>query len=200
MYYDQATGDVVGNEIAANVYLGIMAGAGIAQLVLTIIISFFTLRRGKNMLIPAILYCICMGVLISSFGLLMPWYYIAGAFGITFLAFTGMAIIGLTSKRNLSGLGFIGYGLLFSILIFSLFSLIFFLLAPQLFSWMNIGISLLIIVAMLLITAFDVWNIKKIIAKGQMSNNLALYCAFQLYVDFILIFIRILSLLANTRN
>lgn len=200
MYYDAAADTIHGGETAATIYLGVLIGSSILQLILTIIITFVAFRRGKGLAIPAFLYSVCMGVLISSFGMLMPWYYIVGAFGITFLSFAGMAIIGLTSKRNLSGLGFIGYGILFSIMIVSLFSIIFYLIFPGFFEWMYVGISVLIIVAMLLITAFDIWNIKKIIEKGQMSNNLALYCAFNLYVDFIVIFIRILSLLAHTRN
>ena len=130
----------------------------------------------------------------------MPWYYIVAAFGITFFAFLGMALIGILSKRNLSALGFIGFGLLFATMLISLGAVLFYIFAPALFNFMYVGISLVIVVALLLITAYDVWNIKKIIEKGQMSNNLALYCAFTLYVDFIAIFIRILSIIANTRN
>ena len=200
MYYDASLDVLVGSEEGLTIFLGLLVGSSILQLILTLIISFTCLRSGRNLLIPAILYTVTMGVLVASFGMLMPWYYIVAAFGITFFAFLGMALIGILSKRNLSALGFIGFGLLFATMLISLGAVLFYIFAPALFNFMYVGISLVIVVALLLITAYDVWNIKKIIEKGQMSNNIALYCAFTLYVDFIAIFIRILSIIANTRN
>ena len=35
---------------------------------------------------------------------------------------------------------------------------------------------------------------------GQMNDNLALYCAFTMYSDFIVIFIRVLYVLALTKS
>lgn len=56
-------------------------------------------------------------------------------------------------------------------------------------------ISFAIFAAMMFITIFDIWNIKKITERGEMSTNLELYCAFTLYVDFIYILIRIIYFL-----
>ena len=61
-------------------------------------------------------------------------------------------------------------------------------------------ISLLAFAAMMFITIWDMWRIKQIAEQGAMNDNLALYCAFNLYVDFIYILIRILSLLARNRK
>lgn len=201
IYFDTLSNDAVAESVdGLTIFLGLLVGSSILQLVLTLIISFTCLRSGKNLLFPAILYTMTMGVLVSAFGMFMPWYYIVAAFGITFFAFLGMALIGILSKRNLSALGFIGFGLLFATMLISLGAVLFYIFAPALFNFMYVGISLVIVIALLLITAYDVWNIKKIIEKGQMSNNIALYCAFTLYVDFIAIFIRILSLINNLRN
>ena len=60
--------------------------------------------------------------------------------------------------------------------------------------------SLVSLLAMLFITAFDFYRVKKIASKGEQSNDLALYCAFNLYVDFIYILIRILSILARSKK
>jgi len=49
----------------------------------------------------------------------------------------------------------------------------------------------------MLITIFDVWRVKKIAQRGEQTNNVALFCAFNLYVDFIYIFIRVLSFVAS---
>ena len=125
MYFDTSTGDIVGPVEAYTIFLGLLVGSSILQLVLTLIISFTCLRSGRNLLFPAILYTMTMGVLVSAFGMFMPWYYIVAAFGITFFAFLGMALIGILSKRNLSALGFIGFGLLFSVMLISLGAVLF---------------------------------------------------------------------------
>ncbi|MFA5481520.1 MAG: hypothetical protein WC282_03980, partial [Bacilli bacterium] len=46
-----------------DLYLGVMIGASIAQLVVMIWISFGVMRRGKNIAIPFLIYTIVMGVL-----------------------------------------------------------------------------------------------------------------------------------------
>ena len=56
-------------------------------------------------------------------------------------------------------------------------------------------VSFAVFAAVMFITIFDIWNIKKICERGAMSNNLALYCAFTLYVDFIYLLIRVLYFL-----
>ena len=51
--------------------------------------------------------------------------------------------------------------------------------------------------AMLLITIFDINRVKRIADSGEQSNKTAVLCAFNLYVDFIYIFIRILSIVVR---
>ena len=51
--------------------------------------------------------------------------------------------------------------------------------------------------AIMLITAFDVWRIRRISESGQASKNLALYCAFNIYIDFIYMFMRIAMILSR---
>ena len=53
---------------------------------------------------------------------------------------------------------------------------------------------------MMLFVAFDVNRMVAIAQKGMATTNTALYCAFQLYGDFIVLFIRILYLLLATQS
>ena len=60
--------------------------------------------------------------------------------------------------------------------------------------------TLALAVVLLIVVAADAYNIKNIIRRGQMNDNLALYCAFTMYSDFIVIFIRVLYVLALTKS
>lgn len=189
-----STEGVITEEVA-RAYLITMITASVTQVILTIVIVFTSLRAGKAKVIPIILYAICMGVLISSFALYLNWWTLAATFGIAALAFGGMALIGVTSKRA-SGMGMVGFGLLFGVLMVSLFNIIFVLLLPGVWLIQNIITSIILVIAIMLITAYDVYNIKQISMRCQADNNLALYLAFNLYLDFIIILIHLLRLVA----
>ena len=158
-------------------------------------IVFTSLRQGKAGIIPIVLYAICMGVLISSFSLFLEWYTMAATFGIAALSFAGMALIGARSKKA-GAMGMIGFGLIFSVLIASLFNIFLVIFLPGGFAIVNVITSIIIVIAIMLITAFDVHNIKQISARCLPDNNLALYLAFNLYLDFIIILIHLLRLVA----
>ena len=180
-------------EQIAKAYTITMITASVAQIVLTIVIVFTSLRQGKAKVIPIVLYAICMGVLISSFSLYLNWWTLAATFGIAALSFGGMALLGVTVK-NATGLGLVGFGLLFSVVMASMFNLIFALLLPGVWLVQNIVTSFILVIAIMLITAYDVYNIKQISMRCQADNNLALYLAFNLYLDFIIILIHLLRL------
>lgn len=181
------------SEALARAYTIMLITASVTQIVLTIVIVFTSLRPGKAKVIPIVLYAICMGVLISSFSLFLEWYTMTATFGIAALSFGAMALIGATSKRA-SGMGMVGFGLLFGVLMVSLFNIIFVLLLPGVWVIQNIITSIILVIAIMLITAYDVYNIKQISMRCQADNNLALYLAFNLYLDFIIILIHLLRL------
>ncbi|MCQ2796224.1 MAG: Bax inhibitor-1/YccA family protein [Bacilli bacterium] len=183
-------------NVRNDAYFITLITASITQIVLTVVIAFTSLKRGKAAVIPLVLYAVCMGVLLSSFTFLgLEWYTLAATFGIAALAFGGMALIGTRSKKA-TGMGLIGFGLLFGILIAGLFNIFLALFLPGGFAIVNIITSILIVVAIMLITAYDVHNIKQISMRCQADNNLALYLAFNLYLDFIIILIHLLRLVA----
>ena len=187
---------VLDEAVRNNAYMITLITASITQIVLTIVIAFTSLRRGKASVIPLVLYAVCMGVLLSSFTFLgLEWYTLAATFGIAALAFGGMALIGMRSK-NATGMGLVGFGLLFGVMLASLFNIFLVLFLPGGFAVVNIITSIIIVIAIMLITAFDVHNIKQISMRCQADNNLALYLAFNLYLDFIIILIHLLRLVA----
>ena len=114
-----------------------------------------------------------------------------------------MFLIGWFTKRDLSILGMIGFGMIIGLLFIGLFNVIWMLFFPgfEMIYWV---VSYGMFAAMLLITIFDINRVKRIADSGEQSNKTAILCAFNLYVDFIYIFIRILSIVvriyARSRN
>lgn len=147
-------------------------------------------------MIPFVLYAIVMGVFISGFTMFVPFYLIAISFGLTCFTFGIMFVIGWFTKRDLSILGMIGFGMMIGILFIGLFNVIWMLFFPgfEMIYWV---ISYGMFAAMLLITIFDINRVKRIADSGEQSNKTAILCAFNLYVDFIYIFIRILSIVVR---
>ena len=176
-------------------YMGLIIGSSIMQIILTIWILFGSIKMSRTQVIPMVLYSICMGVLLSSFTFVLTPGTLGFTFLIAALAFGGMALVGLFSKKA-SALGMVGFGILFSVMLTVLFGFVFWILVPHAAFMMNIVVSILVIIAVMLITAYDVHNIKRISMAGENSSNLALYLAFNLYTDFVLILIRLLQIVA----
>ncbi len=176
-------------ETFRNVYLGLMIGSAVALIIMTFVINLVFLRGRHSILVPAIIYCVLMGVLLSSFPIFIDWKILGMAFGITSGIFLLLTLIAVISKGNMSPLLMLAFGLFMGSGILILVNL---LMRSSTLYWV---ISFAIFAAMMFITIFDIWNIKKITERGEMSTNLELYCAFTLYVDFIYILIRIIYFL-----
>lgn len=111
--------------------------------------------------------------------------------------FVSMAIIGKTTSVDLSKYSGLLIGGLFTVVIMSVLSIF----IPVLRN--NILISYLGLIIFLGITAWDVQRIKGyyLQSSGALQENLAVYGAFQLYLDFINIFIYLLRILSrNSKN
>lgn len=176
-------------------YIAIMIGTFIALIIDTVVINA-TLAKGKHSLIvPFVIYSVLMGVLLSSFVLIIDFWTIAEALGISAAVFLILFFIGYFSKKDLSPFAFIGLSILMMLGFLGLFWGLFYFLNPQAFLVYNIIFSFAFGIVMLIVIAADAYNIKKILANGQENNNLALYCAWVMYSDFIILFIRILYIL-----
>ena len=179
---------------SAVVLLVLLIVSFIAIIVLSFVVPIVVARGKGNVLVPAILYTVFMGIALSSLTIFIDWSLLGMTFGITSLVFGLMALIALLSKGKLNGLAIAAIGLFIGAAMLSLTLWIMMLLGvfSEPIYW---AISLLTFAAVMLITIWDMARIKNIAQQGEMSNNISLYCAYILYNDFIVIFLKILRFL-----
>lgn len=203
-YTDAATGYLSEEGTTIVAISGIVAM--IVAYIDSFVILFASLRSGKAPWVGYIIYALCVGVGFSLI-LLVPGVsleIVAEAFGITAACFGVMFLIGYFSPVNLSPLAFIAIALLIGLLLASLVFGIWYLAVPD--SGAAIAFdywtTVIIIIITMLITGWDANNMSRWVERGATNQNIALYCAFNLYSDFIGLFIRILYflLLAKNRN
>lgn len=177
----------------------------IAIIILSFVIPVRAARSGKSLWVPYVLYCIFMGFLLSAVLLTgIPFWMIGEAFGLTCLAFAGMFAIGWFAKKDISILGFIALNLLMAALLVGLVTALIYVFGNVMswfvFRWIDVGISAIMIVAIMLITAVDTYRIKQIVARGGATTNLYLFGAYVMYTDFIALLLRILYLIARLQG
>lgn len=180
--------------ISAEGYMVLMIAAIILMFVETFVIHIRLAKNKKSLLTPFIVYSASMGIMLSTLVAITNPLYIALAFGITALLFGVMALYGLLTKRDLSMMGSMAFSIFVGALILSLVNWI---LQSETIYWI---VSFATFGAIMLFVSVDMWRIKKISESGMGSSNLCLYCAFQLYVDFMYIFMRVLEFLARLNS
>lgn len=190
-------------EEGANIMLWTLLGSLIFLLLFSIITGIAMRKTAGHGTLPIfIVYSAVMGIMLASllyFGL--SYEIVAEALGITALAFFGMFAVGFFSKRDMTWLGLIGIGLIVGGLLMSLFYGIWYLIAGSgAFTWLDVGVSFIILIGIMLLTAFDANRMGKIVSEGHVDTNLIIYCAYTMYCDFIAILFRVIYLLMATRN
>lgn len=190
------------SEEGAMVMLWTLLGSLLFLLVFSIVTGIVTRKRAGHGTLPIfIVYSAVMGIMLASLLYFGLSYEIVGeALGITAVAFFSMFAIGFFAKRDMTWIGLIGWGLLIGALLMSCFYGIWYLIAPGAFGWLDIGVSFIVLIAFMLITAFDANKMGKMVSAGRIDTNLVIYCAYTMYADFIAIFFRVLYLLMATRN
>ena len=190
-------------------WIVILAISSFAQFILIFLVNSKAIR-GKSVgtWVSYLLYAVCMGILMSVFfmfgdlGIALPTF--ATAFGITCLAFLVMALIGFLTKGNLNIFANIGLGLLFGgmMLVFVNYMLMLFMPASYgVWTWMDWVITFVMLIAILLITAYDMNRFKNDLNAGAIqTDSLFVYYAFSFYCDFIYILIRIFVVLLASRR
>ena len=107
-----------------------------------------------------------------------------------------MSIYGYTTKKDLLSMGSFLIMLLWGALIVSLFSLF--------FGGVGIWFSYLMVFVFTGLVAYETQMIKNIYYEvgdyTEESDKIAVWCAYNLYLDFINIFIHLLRILSNSRN
>lgn len=145
-------------------------------------------------------YSVLNGVTLSSIFLAYTQASIATTFLITAGMFAAMAIYGLVTKRDLSGMGSFMFMGLIGIILASIVNI--FLKSPALY-WAISAIGVLVFVGL---TAYDVQKIKQIGEQGIMEQGEgairkgAIIGALALYLDFINLFLMLLRFFGGSRD
>ncbi len=194
--YITATVPVIQNFVYSTFLIWI-----IAEVALVLFLSFRLSKMGSGTaMLSFVLYSIVNGVTLSSVFLVYELGSIAVVFLITAGMFGVMAIIGKTTKMDLTKFGsFLMMGLI-GLIIASLVNLF---LGSETF---NFWIAIVGIVIFIGLTAYDVQKIKNMSANisgttdEEMIKKLSVIGALDLYLDFINIFLKLLQLMGKRRD
>ncbi len=181
-------------------YITIMVVSLVGLLVSGLVMSFVMARNKHSAWVPYILYTIFMGVFLSSFLILgIDFQTVGEAFLLTSTSFLGMFLIGYYAKggKGMKILGMVASLLAMMIFVFALFWLIKILVSGYSIEYFfyDMIISGGILLLSVIVVAFDAFNIKRTIEKADGMKNVALFCAYTMYCDYIVIFLRVLYLL-----
>ncbi len=191
-----------GSNEMAIAYMATFAISGIGIFVMMIINSVYISKTNKAPWVGFLIFAVLYGLLFSGVLLtgLITFYTLMEALGITTGLFLIMFLLGYFSKINWNPIAFIALTMLIGVLLVSMFFGIWYLISPSTFMLLDFIISIIFIIAVTLIVGVDANRAAKIAATGMANNNLALFMAYNFYVDFIGIFLRVLLLLASSRN
>lgn len=140
------------------------------------------------------IYSILNGITMAPLLMMYTTASITMAFLITAGMFAVMSIIGYTTKKDLSSWGSFLLMALVGLIICMIVNIF---LASSTFDFI---ISIAAVVIFIGLTVWDTQQIKKMTEASYMDNDkIATYGALSLYLDFINLFIHILSLLGNSK-
>lgn len=121
-----------------------------------------------------------------------------GAFAFSAVLFGSCAVIGYTTHRDLSKFSTLLMGGVIALIVASILSIF----IPSLGD--SLIISYIGVLVFLGITAWDMQKIKSMYYQvgysGQLADNMAIYGAFQLYLDFINIFLYVIKILGRSSS
>lgn len=186
------------NYIMTNRYLPI--SLIVLQLAAVILISACLNRMSLALTsLIYIVYAALTGLTLSIFCLAFTSQSITEAFFITAFAFIGLSVFGLITKRDLGPIG--------SFCMTGLFGLIGFIFVVWLFpsiatNAVSMTINTLAILIFSGLTAYDTQRIKNMnigLSNGSMLSKMAISGALMLYLDFLNLFINILSLFGDRK-
>ena len=167
----------------------------IAEIVVVIWLSA-RIRKMKPMT-AKILFCVysfLTGLTFSSIFIVYEVGSIIYVFGITALIFLIFALIGYFTKIDLTKIGVYLFMILLGVIICSIINLF---VGSETF---NLGITIVCLIVFIIYIAYDIQIIKRNLYMIDQEDNLAIYGALQLYLDFINIFLRLLQLFGRSRD
>ncbi len=191
-YYTYASGFYL--NILFNGYWGILL---IVELVAVLLFSL--LFRKLPAVVVSILYfvyAIINGVTLASIFAIYQMSSIIYLFAISAIAFAVLGFIGYKTKKDLSSWGIYITVFLIAGIIISLVNL--FIIKS---SMLDLVIDWLVLALFCGVTIYDINKIKLLQSVPEINQEkIYIYCAMQLYLDFINIFLRILSIFGKRRD
>ena len=182
------------NMLATVLNKGSLIFIIIIELGLAFALSFFLHKMSPLVArICFIVYAFVTGLTFSSIFVVYKIESIMYVFGITAVLFFIFALVGMFTKANLTKFGTILLMGLLGIIICGVLNL--FLKS----SGFDFGLCVAGVVLFLTYVAYDVQIIKQNFGKFD-DDNLAIYGALQLYLDFINIFIKLLRIMGKNRD
>ena len=163
-----------------------------------VIVSNIAIKK-NNAILTAVLFTVYSFLTGATLGVIF-WAYDLGSVGAVFLMTAGMfaatGIYGLVTKKDLSSIGSICLMAIIGIIITSLVNMIF--LHSE---GLDLVISYIGVAVFVALTAYDTQKIKKAVAYATPDRlaTIALSGAFELYLDFINIFLRLLRIMGRRK-
>ena len=196
---------LINGGILMNAYLSGAISIGyivllIAQLGVCVALSAkITTMETKTAMILFYVYAAITGITFSVLPLAFDVATVFTAFAFSAVMFFCCAIIGHTTNVDLTKFSGLLVGALIALVIATVLSLFIPVLRDSLI------ISYLGVILFLVLTAWDMQKIKQYYygtqgGIGTIGGNLAVYGAFQLYLDFINLFMRVLQILGSRSN
>ena len=167
----------------------------IVELLLVIVLSARIMRmKPATAKVCFLLYSFASGLTFASIFV----YYAIDSIMIIFLVaaiiFAVMAIIGYTTNVDLTRIGTYLFFALVAVLVVALINIF---IGSSILAMI---ISIVCVLIFIGITAYDVQKIKALENSGLPKENLAIYGALDLYLDFINLFIHLLSIFGRSRD
>ena len=177
---------------AIDIYYGIVIACFIGLIIFSLISNFTAIfQHPAGMIICYILYAACFGGVMSAIALIVGLTTITYAFGVTSAMFLLMSVIGYISKGRLNRWAYYVIAIVFALTIAALFNILVFGNA-----WLYWVVSYLMILVFMLLIIVDTSRIMDGGSQGVLENNktYAVYCAYRLYSDFMILLYYILRI------
>ena len=185
-------------SLNSNMFYNVFAKYYLILAIIEIGVAIFLSVRIRKMSsmtakILYLLYTFLTGLTFSAIFVVYEITSIIYVFGVSALIFGIFAAIGYFTKIDLSRIGVYLMMILIGIIICSIINIF---VKSEAF---NLGLVIAALIIFIIYVAYDIQVIKKNMYGIPDEENLAIYGAFQLYLDFINIFIRLLELFGNRK-
>jgi len=193
---------LLSNTSAVNLILGnslVYYGLVLFELALVIGLAWLSKRLPYALVaLMFIVYSIVTGLTLSVIAYSYTLPSIAMVFVITAGIFAAMSVYGFVTKRDLSGIGMVMFMLLFGIILAGIVNIF---LNSSMLSFIT---SVIGVIVFTVLTAYDMQRIRRIGESSGVSgdelNKLAVTGALSLYLDYINLFIELLTLFGKRRD